>query len=152
VQQDYTIRLTLDDGYAFTVDFDDPALPLLRVDEPPPLGQGDGPNPIRLLGAAIANCLAASFLFCVRKARIDVDALRATATVHVTRSDTGRLRISGVDVELDPRFAAEPGARVDRCLELFEDFCTVTASVREGITVKATVHGAPASPALLLQD
>lgn len=48
-------------------DFDNPALPVLVTDEPPPLGGDAGPNPARLLGTAVANCLAASLLFSMRK-------------------------------------------------------------------------------------
>jgi organic hydroperoxide reductase OsmC/OhrA len=142
MEHEYTVRLSLDGGFSFTVDFDDPALPTLRTDEPRPLGGGDGPNPIKLLAASIANCLAASFLFCTRRAHIEVDDMRATARVRVDRNAGGRLRITSVDVDLDPRFR-DPSARVDRCLGLFEDFCTVTASVRDGIDVTTRLAGIP---------
>ena len=55
--------------YRFEVDFKTPGQPLLLTDEPAPLGGGAGPNPARLLGAAVANCLAASLLFSLRKFR-----------------------------------------------------------------------------------
>jgi hypothetical protein len=44
---------------------------------------------------------------------------------------------------LDVRIAVDLGAgqqpRIGRCLELFEDFCVVTASVRKGIPVSVVV-------------
>jgi len=66
---DSPIRLTLEqqDGYAFRVMFDDTALAPLLADEPAPLDRDRGPNPPRLLLAAVANCLAASLLFALRK-------------------------------------------------------------------------------------
>jgi organic hydroperoxide reductase OsmC/OhrA len=151
MEREYTVNLTLNSGYAFEVDFGDPSGVTLMVDEPPPLGGGEGPNPVQLLAAAITNCLAASFLFCLRRARIDVEDLRATARVRVARGAGGRMRIAGVDVDLNPRFA-DPNARMDRCLALFEDFCTVTASVREGIDVTTRMAGVPLHSMLAQSD
>jgi organic hydroperoxide reductase OsmC/OhrA len=142
MSHDFTVKLSLDGGYAFTVDWDDPTLPPLRVDEPPPLGVGDGPNAAKLLGAAIAQCLASSFLFCAQKARIVIVDMHAAAHVNVARNDAGRMRVAAVHVQLVPRFA-DPAARYERCLDLFEDYCTVTASVREAIDVTVEVSGVP---------
>ncbi len=59
----FSVQLRLLDGYKFEIDFGDAGH--LFSDEPPPLGEGEGPNPSRLLAAAVANCLAASLLFAV---------------------------------------------------------------------------------------
>ena len=93
-----------------------------------------------MLGAAVGNCLAASLAFCLRKARIEVRDLTARVTTHVERNEKGRFRISGIDVELAPELAAGPAPSFDRCEGLFEDFCTVTASVRRGIPVSVTLR------------
>jgi len=61
------IRLAQASDYAFRIVFDDTALDPLLTDEPAPLGHDRGPNPSRLLLAAVANCLAASLLFALRK-------------------------------------------------------------------------------------
>jgi uncharacterized OsmC-like protein len=52
--------------YQFDVEFATD-LPTWRVDEPPPLGQGQGPTPVQLLAAAVGNCLSDSLLFALRK-------------------------------------------------------------------------------------
>ena len=53
------------------------------------------------------------------------------------------LRISSLDVQLVPRLDEPDRARLGRCLEVFESFCTVTESVRQGIAVNVLVVPAP---------
>jgi uncharacterized OsmC-like protein len=57
----------------------------------------------------------------------------------VARNERGRLRIAGVQVEIDPQFAAGGADKAARCLEVFEDYCLVTQSVRKGIPIEVTV-------------
>lgn len=134
-----SFSLALRDGYAFTVDFGDAGIPPMTIDETPPLGHNEGPNPSRVLAASIAGCLGASLLFCLRKAHVDVATLNAD--VHVTngRNEKGRLRVKKVTVRLAPSVPADQHARMARCLEIFEEFCVVTASVREGMEIAVTV-------------
>lgn len=114
-------------------------MPVLEIDEPAPLDEGRGPNAARVLAAAIGNCLAASLLYCLRRARIDVEGVDAAVEGAMVRNERGRLRISGVRVKLQPRVAPAHRDRMGRCLELFEDFCVVTQSVRDGIDVTVEV-------------
>jgi organic hydroperoxide reductase OsmC/OhrA len=134
-----SFSLTLNTGYAFTVDFGDAGIPPMTIDETPPLGHNEGPNPSRLLAAAIAGCLGASLLFCLRKARVDVPAMRTDVQVTNGRNEKGRLRVQKVAVRLAPSVPVEQQERMARCLELFEDFCVVTAAVRDGIEIDVTV-------------
>jgi uncharacterized OsmC-like protein len=131
-------HVELEEGYRFKVDFGD-GRGVLLMDEPAPLGDGSGPNAAAVLGAAVANCLSASLLFCLRKARIEVRSLGADVEVTSSRNERGRLRVSGVRVQLHPDLAPGNEGRVGRCLELFEDFCVVTEAVRGGIEVDVTV-------------
>ncbi len=139
----YRATLTLTHGFEFAVTFDHVAGPLaLALDEPPPLGAARGPNAAALVAAAAANCLAASLLFCLQKSRVAVGALTARATAHVARNDAGRLRLARLDVELEPGLAPDDLARFERCKGLFEDFCVVTQSLRQGVPVNVTVRPA----------
>lgn len=132
--------ITQEEGYRFRVSFDEPSMAALITDEPAPLGKGAGPNPGRLLAAAIGNCLAASLLFCLEKARIDVRRVDAVVDMTIGRNEQGRLRVRAVSVRVVPTVAREDRERMDRCLDLFESFCTVTESVRHGIDVKVSVE------------
>ncbi len=129
----FSIELEEIRDYEFRVDF---GASELLVDEPPPLGQGHGPNASRLLAAAVANCLSASLVFCLKKFRQNVSGVKTKASVTLARNDKGRLRIGkiAVEIRLDAKYE-----HLDRCLAQFEDFCVVTASVRAGIPVEVRV-------------
>jgi organic hydroperoxide reductase OsmC/OhrA len=143
-----TVTMELREGYEFAVDFGDASHTTLLVDEPAPLGGGHGPNAARLLAAAVGNCLSASALLCLRKARIEVHGMRTVVRTSMQRNEHGRLRIGSIAVELSPVVAPDDAARIGRCLDLFEDFCIVTQSVRGGIDVDVQVTPlAGASPA-----
>ena len=45
------------------------------------------------MGAAVGNCLAASLLFCLEKARVPVTDIRARVEGYVVRNESGRLRV-----------------------------------------------------------
>lgn len=143
--EQFTVSLVLLEGYAFRVDFVDDALEPLHTDETPPLGAGRGPSPSRLLAAAITNCLAASLAHCLRRARVEITQLTATATVSIGRNARGRLRIQRMAVQLSPEIGAEHSAQIARCTEVFQEYCTVTASIREGFEIVAEVTPTPAS-------
>ena len=133
-----TVRLARD--FEFVAEFNDvPGPPSVMFDEPPPLGGGRAPNAAAVLGAAVGNCLAASLAFCLRRAHVDVVHLNANVTTHVVRNEKGRFRIGSIDVELVPELG-KIDAGIGRCEELFEDFCTVTASVRKGIPIHVHVR------------
>jgi uncharacterized OsmC-like protein len=129
------------DGFEFRVRFDKEQYPELHMDEPPPLGRDVAPNPARVLAAAIGNCLCASFVFCARRSKAEVRGIRADVHVTMTRNEQKRLRIGRVDVHMRPRMheGREGPDALASCLSVFEDFCTVTQSVRAGIDVHVAV-------------
>ncbi len=136
---EFTVTMDLQDGYRFLVDFQQDGVPALLVDEPEPLGGGDGPNAARLLAAAVGNCLSASALFCLRRARVPVRGMRTSVAASLVRSDRGRLRVGALRVQINPQLDAADEGRIERCLKLFEDYCVVTESVRAGLDVSVEV-------------
>ncbi|RIK61103.1 osmotically inducible protein OsmC [candidate division KSB1 bacterium] len=134
----FSLRLERVENYQFKAIFDQEHLAPIILDEPPPLGHNKGPNPSRLLAAAVGDCLSASLLFCLQRAKIEVRNVTTEVAGALVRNEKGRLRIGRLDVRIMVDIAEEQ-QRIVRCLELFEDFCVVTASVRRGITVSVVV-------------
>lgn len=106
-----------------------------------------GPNPSRLLGLAILGCLSASFIFCLKKRKFKVDDFSAEAEVIISRNEKGFLRVKNIDINIKPNIT-DPDAlkRAKQCLKtakdgvsFFEQYCTVTQSIRSGIDVNVTI-------------
>ena len=136
----FTIHLEQEEDYAFRVKFDLKKADDLIMDEPPPLGERNGPNASRLLAAAAANCLSASLMFCLAKEEVPARAVHTEATCTMVRNDKKRLRVGRVDVRITADDALLDSKKRDRCMDLFEDFCVVTASLRQGIPVGVEVY------------
>jgi len=138
----FSVHVEQVDGFEFRVKFDKDQFAPLRLDEPPPLGHDLAPNAARILAAAIGNCLAASLVFCLQKAKVAASGVRADVDVEIVRSETRRLRIGKVNVILHTKLAADDPV-LTSCLATFEDFCIVTQSVRKGIDVEVRVLNEP---------
>lgn len=135
-----SVTVTRQDRYRFLVDFG-PGLAQAVADEPAPLGGGAGPSPTQLLAAAVANCLSASLVFAHAKFKEDPGALTTTVACEVGRNERNRLRILSMAVAMTLGVAPEALPHLDRALAQFEDFCTVSQSVRAGIPFTVTVKG-----------
>jgi organic hydroperoxide reductase OsmC/OhrA len=136
----FTIHLEQLEDYQINVRFDWKKAADVLMDEPPPLGEASGPNASRMLAAAAANCLSASLLYCLAKEEPPAHSLTTEATCIMIRNEKKRLRIGGMEVRLIVSDGLKESKRFDRCKELFEDFCVVSASIREGIPIKVSVQ------------
>jgi uncharacterized OsmC-like protein len=132
-------KLRLVKGYNFNVEFDLEGMPSIVVDETKPTGEGLGPNPTRLLSAAVGHCLSSSLLFCLSKAKIQARNMETTVKTNIARNEEGRLRVQSIDVQIRLDVDKKDKPRLGRCLEIFENYCTVTSSVRKGIDVKVNI-------------
>jgi len=133
-----TVRLTQVRDYQFDVAFGGD-LPPLRADEPAPLGQGAGPSPVQLLAAAVGNCLSASLLFALRKFKQQPEPIACEVQAEVGRNAGGRLRVLALQARLTLGVPGQTLEHLDRVLETFEAYCTVTQSVGQGIAVRVSV-------------
>jgi organic hydroperoxide reductase OsmC/OhrA len=136
----FTIQLRQLEGFQIRAEFDWKKAPDLLMDEPPPLGESSGPNAARMLAAAAADCLSASLLYCVFKEEPPAGCLRAEASCIMIRNEKKRLRIGGMEVTLIVGDVVKSAPRFARCKDLFEDFCVVSASIRQGIPIKVRVQ------------
>jgi uncharacterized OsmC-like protein len=131
-------------GYEFKIKFCKEDLPELIMDEPIPLGKGEHPNAGLLLAAAVGNCLSASMTYCLSRARAEVKGVSADVFTTLGRNERGRLRITSIRIQLFPEL--DDPKKLERCRDIFEDFCIVTQSVREGIPVQVVVETPTGSP------
>lgn len=132
------IELVQQQDYRFEVAFGGD-VPALVADEPAPLGSGLGPSSVQLLCAAVGNCLSDSLLFALRKFKQAPEPLRTTVVAEVGRNAEGRLRVLRMDATLRLGVPASQLQHLDRVLSQFENYCTVTQSVGQGIPVGLTV-------------
>ncbi len=123
------------DGYKFEISFDELHGKSVFMDEPSPIGKSEGPSAAMMLSSAVGHCLTASLLFCMQKSRGAVSNIEADVETSLARNERGRWRISGIKVKIKPTVQDIDLEKLERCKSLFEDFCIVTASVREGIKV-----------------
>lgn len=136
-----TVQLTQAADFQFDIDYGG-GLPLLRVDEPAPMGQGAGPTPVQLLASAVGNCLGASLLFALRKFKQQPEPIGCQVSAEVGRNAEGRLRVLAMTARLTLGVPAASLASLQRVLDSFESYCTVTQSVRACIPVEVLVFDA----------
>jgi len=135
------VQLAQRADFAFTASFG-ASVPELVCDEPPPTGQGSGPSPVQLLAAAVGNCLLDSLLFALRKYKQAPEPLSGEIVAELGRNEAGRVRVVALHAKLTLGVEAAALAHLDRVLVQFEDFCTVTQSVRPAIPVDVSVFDA----------
>lgn len=133
-----SVTLTQQHDYRFEIQFDE-GMPVLTSDEPAPLGTGLGPSPVQLLCAAVGNCLSDSLLFALRKFNQSPEPLSCQVQAQVGRNAEGRLRVLSMQARLRLGVNAAQLAQLDRVLAQFQEFCTVTQSVGQGIPIQVRV-------------
>lgn len=138
----FSVTVQQESDYVFRVQFDETEIPELLTDEPAPLGGGSGPNPSRLLTAAVANCMSASLLFALRKYKNQPGPITTRATATMGRNEAGRMRVERIDAEIQLADRADQHQHLERILQQFEAFCVVTESVRHGVDVAISVRDA----------
>ena len=126
-------------GYKFDITFDE--LPSTRImsDEPAPTGASEGASAAMLLSSAVGHCLSSSLLFCLEKSRVRTTDLKTDVELQMARNPKGRWRVEEIKVKMKPTVSNVDRKKLERCKGIFEDFCIVSASVREGIKIDVDV-------------
>jgi uncharacterized OsmC-like protein len=130
--------------YRFQATYPGAPFPPLVVDEPEPVGGNQGPAPVRTLATSVGHCMSSTLYNTLQRAHVDVTPIRTTVFVEVGRNERGRLRVRKLNVLLETSpLHEEDRARFDHSVEIFDDFCTVSGAVREGIPIERRVGPAP---------
>jgi uncharacterized OsmC-like protein len=137
----FKISIDQVDGYELRVKFDKEHHAPMTVDEPAPLGKDSASDASRLLAAAIGSCLSASLMFASRKPGLALGPIHTGVKVEIVRNEKRRLRIGKIFVEIDAGLKPEDIEKARAVAAVFEDFCTVTASVRQGIPIETSIKG-----------
>ena len=127
-------------GYKYEITFDE--LPGAKVisDEPAPVGKGEGVSASMMLASAIGHCLSSSLLFCLEKSRVKAKDLSTDVELVMERNQNGRWRVKDIKVNMKPIIDSVDAKKLERCKSLFQDFCIVSASIREGIKIDVDVE------------
>jgi uncharacterized OsmC-like protein len=136
----YSIIVERVNNFEFRVRFDKPEFSEWTLDEPPPVGENKGPNATRVLAAAVGNCLSASLMFCLQRSKLTIESVRTEVIPTTARNEEGRWRIHHLDVRIHITVSEEESKRFQRCIDIFENYCIVTSSVRQGIPVNIEIH------------
>lgn len=127
--------------YRFHIQFD-AHMPVLVSDEPAPVGTGQGSSPVQMLCAAVGNCLSDSLLFALRKFKQSPEPIQCDVEAEVGRNAEGRMRVLNMRAQLRLGVPAGQLEHLDRVLDQFEAYCTVTQSVGQGIPIAVEVWDA----------
>lgn len=133
-------HLTRTNGYKFEITIDELKGSKITMYEPPPVGTAAGPTAAMMLSSAIGHCLSSSLMFCLEKSRVKVEDISADVELSMERNVRGRWRVGEIKVIIKPKVSDIDREKLERCKGLFEDFCIVTASVREGVKIDVEVE------------
>ena len=108
------------------------------TDEPDPIGSNAGPSTPSMLAMAVGHCLSASLVETLRHAGIRVQSLTTEAIAVVAPNEDGNPRIKQIKVSIRP-VLDKPSGNIQRCIDVFENYCTVCQSIRPAIPVHVEV-------------
>ncbi|MHA1346456.1 MAG: OsmC family protein [Candidatus Heimdallarchaeaceae archaeon] len=139
---EYELSMVKLDDYKFIINFNKDSIPDLLMDEPEdiPGGEGKGPSASMLLAAAIGNCLSASLTFCLTKKKNTVNELKTKVILYRERNKEGFWRISEANVTISPDIENAEDISVQRCEEVFRNYCILSSSLEDGIKINVNVE------------
>lgn len=139
-----TVELDQIERYRFEARYPGEPFAALQLDEPLPTGGGTGPGPVQTLATAVGHCMSSTLINTLERARVPHSVVHAVVVAEVGTNDRGRRRVRRLTVHLRVQpLNPEDRGRFEHSVAIFEDFCTVSGAVREGIPIDADV-GPPA--------
>lgn len=140
-EREVKVKVKLERDMIFKCDLGDIKLEDCYIDESNKVeSEMLGPNAAYLLAMAVLGCLTSSYVFCFSKRDFTVKDLEAEAIVTIFRNEKGFVRVKKIDVNIVPRIdTPDMRKRAAQCQKMFEQYCTITASIREGIDVNVNI-------------
>jgi uncharacterized OsmC-like protein len=133
------VELRQQEEFRFEARYENASFAPILIDEPAPVGGGAGPSPTQSLATAVGHCMSSTLYDCFRRARVPVRGIVTTVRTFTGTNVRGRRRVQRIEVELSCEpVNAEDRPKVDRCLEVFADYCPVSGAVRDGIAIEFT--------------
>jgi organic hydroperoxide reductase OsmC/OhrA len=139
----FAVRLNHTDGYQFRSQASEDGVlhgDAYFSDEPDPVGAASAPATPALLASALGHCLSASLLEALKHSDVELLDVETEAVAVVALGASGLPRIREVDVTIRPHVAAPHQSGMQSCENEFQNHCTVTCSVRQGIQVNVDVE------------
>jgi uncharacterized OsmC-like protein len=138
------VELAQVEKYRFSAEYPGQPFGPIVVDEAVPTGGSAGPSPVLSLATAIGHCMSSTLVSTLERAHVPVAPVRTTVEVEVGRNERGRWRVRRLSLQIRTSpLQPEDRARFDHCVSIFEDFCTVSGAVREGIPIETRVESLP---------
>jgi organic hydroperoxide reductase OsmC/OhrA len=128
------------DGYKYEITFDELPGQKIISDESKPIGKDEGVTAAMMLAGAAGHCLSSSLLFCLEKSRVTAKDLSTEVAMTLERNQRGRWRVKEIKVDLKPIVELVDAEKLERCKGIFQDFCIVSTSIREGIKIEVEVE------------
>lgn len=133
--------------YEFSIQYPGHSCSPVVVDEIPQLGNDHDPNPVQALAAAGGPCMSSTLYNPLERAHVRSNTFRTTVRAEVGRNASGRRRVLRLDLTIEtPPVDERDRARFEHCVAIFEDFCTVSGAVREGVRISSEVVPAEVPP------
>ncbi len=140
-ERKYKVKVKLERDMIFKYDLGELKLRECIIDETNKVeSEMLGPNAAHLVALAVLGCLSSSYIFCFNKKGFSVEDLEAEANITIFRNAKGFQRVKKIDVSINPKIdSPEMRKRAVQCQKMFEQYCTITASIREGIEVNVNI-------------
>lgn len=134
----FSLSIRLYANYEQIVDFKLPGVAILGLDECPPTGNGWGPSPAHLLGAALGACLGARLLSWLREQGVAVSDMRTDVSGSLGRDADGQRRIAQIQVRLSPTIQSTPPVAMVAPAELLRQ-SLVARSLEKKIDIQLSI-------------
>jgi len=89
----------------------------------------------KLLATSVMYCMAGWLFTLLQKTRVDVDALKASAEVTMSKDESGRDFVDKIDMQIQVQISDEDVNAFERCKSIVDRGCLISRSLMRGVKV-----------------